>query len=137
MNEGCCLYVIEHADRDAPGPNMFKVGISSDPDARLRNLQTAYPYKLCVAMQLSLASREIARAIETRIHHLLRDVRHEGEWFEVDGAYALVALVDAVLQLKMEGMAGLYFPHIGISTSLLNFALGPRGDSIRQRRWLA
>lgn len=57
----------------------IKIGISHNPNVRLRALQTAAPYQL----RLVLASGPVAHAerYEAWLHALHADSRLNGEWF--------------------------------------------------------
>jgi hypothetical protein len=65
------IYVIRN-DRDG----FLKIGFSDDPMKRLKQLQTATPYK----MEL-VAVFEGERDLEAAIHRHLRHHRLSGEWF--------------------------------------------------------
>jgi hypothetical protein len=72
---------------------LVKVGRSQDPDARLRELQTANG---------SLLTLEYARwvnsgvQIEKEAHRLLEPWRKNGEWFACDPDIAVMAITSAV-----------------------------------------
>lgn len=57
----------------------IKIGRSSDPEARLRNLQTGCPYEIRLILVVPNAGHR-----EAKLHRYLRTYRtraHEGEWF--------------------------------------------------------
>jgi hypothetical protein len=80
MSEDCFVYVIAHAER-SPGRSPVKVGISSDPLARFRTLQTASPYRLCLYGTWRLPKRKLALQIEATFHRDNKKYRLSGEWF--------------------------------------------------------
>jgi hypothetical protein len=70
------IYVI---GGDAPP---YKVGISKDPQRRLKNLQTGHPHKLSIH---SIKETDVAKTklLESTIHHHLKHHRTHGEWFDL------------------------------------------------------
>ena len=60
----------------------FKVGISKNPNKRLKSLQTGHPYPLRIH---SLKETDISQTklLETVIHRNLKHLRTNGEWFDV------------------------------------------------------
>ena len=83
MNGGLHLYIIQSAVTGA-----FKVGRSSDPDRRLRDLQTGSPHRLKIIL---VVKEEGWR--ERFIHHRLNRFRSQGpnygEWFLEPGLSSL------------------------------------------------
>jgi len=78
----------------------YKVGISKDPNRRLRNLQTGHPYPLKIHL---LKETDVSRTklLETVIHRHLKFYKTSGEWFDVnlenlklDVEYALMRYED-------------------------------------------
>lgn len=67
------VYVISEV-----GTCFVKIGISQDPQQRLRELQTANPRKLAI-----LATWPGGKPEEATYHRMLSDFRREGEWFEL------------------------------------------------------
>lgn len=80
MSAECYLYCIE-ANCD---PCAVKVGVSSDPDKRLRQLQTGSAHHLSIARLWPMESREVALSIEADIHLILAPREMCGEWFAVN-----------------------------------------------------
>lgn len=75
------------------GDGMFmKVGITSNPKARLAELQTGNPYPLDMMHTRRMPSRDAARTVEARVHDILSDFHMSGEWFgcHYDDAIAAV-----------------------------------------------
>ncbi len=66
----------------------FKVGISSDPHKRLRQLQTGCPFRLCMEISDLYSCGDYA-AMEREIHRRLSHISIGGEWFfgDPDSAY--------------------------------------------------
>lgn len=54
-----------------------KIGWSIDPERRLKNFQTGFPYELQI-----LGAIPGVTALEPEIHYLFDDERMRGEWFE-------------------------------------------------------
>lgn len=71
------IYVI---GKDENGP--LKVGISKDPQRRLRQLQTASGIELQILALGRAGLGYTDRQIEKSIHSQLQDVRMVGEWFD-------------------------------------------------------
>jgi hypothetical protein len=78
------LYVIAPV---FPEPRPIKVGFSSGPDDRLRELQTGCWLKLQVHHKQAIAkTRSPAKSLENSIHNSLMQAgirRLEGEWFDM------------------------------------------------------
>jgi hypothetical protein len=85
------IYVI----RSAPGP--VKVGIATNPRARLSQLRTASAVPLF--MDFAAETSGDARALERRAHAILAGRRLSGEWFEVDSREAVAAVRRAAHEL--------------------------------------
>ena len=88
------VYVIQ-----ARGQNHVKVGISADPNARLRNLQTASPYPLTLSYAAAVKSND-ASAIEADAKYRLGHYQLEGEWFSVSPEMAVAAISAASFSLQ-------------------------------------
>jgi Meiotically up-regulated gene 113 len=71
------------ADRDlplchrCPRPRPVKIGISAEPELRLRALQTGYPFELEV-----LAQCHGGEGTEEMVHKLFQKEKLRGEWFK-------------------------------------------------------
>lgn len=83
MRGGAHLYVIQSHTTGA-----FKVGRSSDPERRLRDLQVGSPFELRIILVVENAGWR-----ERRVHHALRGYRsqgtYKGEWFIEPGLGSL------------------------------------------------
>ena len=58
----------------------MKIGVSADPKARLKELQTGNPFPLKIA-----ATIPGHFATEKELHNIFERFRMEGEWFRYDG----------------------------------------------------
>lgn len=83
-----CLYIIATEKNGKPSAPI-KVGMSNNAEGRLRQLQTASPYKLILLHRFELPDREIAQSLESCFHGTQKEHRLSGEWFSLQPAYAL------------------------------------------------
>ena len=69
-----------------------KIGISSNPDSRLKQLQTGSPEKLVLLVLRDFKEERIAKFAETQIHTLLKYDGHttpsQNEWFSINTTWA-------------------------------------------------
>lgn len=65
----------------AQGTKLYKIGVAADPEARLRELQTANPLGLVLLYKIPGT-----RSVEQAIHRKLEEYRVRGEWFEFHSA---------------------------------------------------
>lgn len=69
-----------------------KIGISSNPDSRLKQLQTGSPEKLVLLVLRDFREERIAKFAETQIHTLLKYDGHttpsQNEWFSINTTWA-------------------------------------------------
>lgn len=72
------IYVVQFGDN-----NIFKIGISSDPNRRLIDMQTASPYLLSIIYIAEFEDRERAQTMEHLFHNWFKNKQMYGEWFEV------------------------------------------------------
>ena len=61
----------------------FKVGISKNPQKRLKSLQTGHPYPLQIH-SLTETCVTKTKLLETVIHRHLKMYKTNGEWFNVE-----------------------------------------------------
>jgi hypothetical protein len=61
----------------------YKVGISVNPQSRLRALQTGHPEKLHIHYQVATEAAQ-TRLLETVIHRQIKFHRTHGEWFNIN-----------------------------------------------------
>jgi hypothetical protein len=83
------IYVI------GPPVGLQKVGIATDPKARLATLQTAVPFDLHLHLAIAVPFDD-AHVIERRAHRLLARSCVRNEWFETSPAEAIAAVQTAV-----------------------------------------
>jgi hypothetical protein len=63
--------------------NLFKIGISENPNKRVKQLQTGNGSKLRIVKTFKNPSKIYnERLMERRLHFLLRQFKKTGEWFE-------------------------------------------------------
>ena len=60
----------------------YKVGISKNPEARLRALQTGHPNRLQIHHKTETPANR-TKLLETVIHNNLKHSRQTGEWFDL------------------------------------------------------
>lgn len=63
------------------GTDHYKIGISTNPDGRLKSLQSANPDKLDL---VAYCVHDNAYEVEQSIHEILSDKRLNCEWFELE-----------------------------------------------------
>ena len=61
----------------------YKVGISKNPETRLKKLQTGFPYKLKLHVKKPTQVDKV-RLLETIIHRNIDNYKTNGEWFDID-----------------------------------------------------
>lgn len=88
--KACFVYVIGREQ----GP--VKVGISHNPHARVRELQTGCPFKAELLHFQPLPTREWARQIEGDFHAVYDNCRLYGEWFDIEAELAIDGVETAV-----------------------------------------
>lgn len=98
------VYVI--GEQDSAGEvHRVKIGMSIDPWARLKDLQTGSPRSLAL-----LATGPGGRVLEGRLHRVLQDHHAHGEWFDLD-AVTLQSVCAVVRDARREfGTAPLAAP---------------------------
>jgi hypothetical protein len=78
-----CIYIIQIILSGGQcGP--IKIGISQDPEQRLRDLQTGSPYKLVLFGFFQVGSFAAAKILEVNVHAGIAGCRLVGEWFATD-----------------------------------------------------
>jgi hypothetical protein len=85
----CYIYLI--GPEGGRGP--FKVGISTRPEHRAKQLQTAHPRPIAVHGSWQHAN---PRAVEAEAHRLLAPWHISGEWFDVSQYRATTAIMQAI-----------------------------------------
>ena len=85
------------------GRYKVKVGIASDPRARLRNLKTASPFPLQLVTFFALPNRFMAKEIEGAFHTVMAEHRLAGEWFDIAPHKAVLAMcsnIEAMIKVS-------------------------------------
>lgn len=77
------------------GRKLKKVGLSSKPTVRQRDIQTSNGHEILLVFSMEIPD-EIAANVERRAHWLLREYRRRGEWFAVKADIAIAAIEQAV-----------------------------------------
>lgn len=91
MSADVFVYVIALRDgQEIKGP--IKVGISSNPRARVASLQTACPFDLVLVREFRFPNREIALQFEDAFHTTQAKHRTRGEWFDLAPSYAIAII---------------------------------------------
>ena len=80
-----------------PTSGLQKIGLATDPQARLAALKTASPFPLALHAAVAVPFGE-AHAVEARAHTALASSRGAGEWFNVTPAEAIAAVKVAARQ---------------------------------------
>ncbi len=75
---------------------LFKIGVSNNPQRRLKNLQTGNPHPLKVVLSVPCVGISAYEA-EALIHRHLGKERVLGEWFEIASDDRVVAIAQSML----------------------------------------
>lgn len=86
------MYFIRQGKR---GP--IKIGVATNPERRMRNLQTANDATLRLVEKVRFAGRAEALEVERQLHELCSDYRISGEWFN---PLCLLHLADRIRSSK-------------------------------------
>lgn len=79
----CFVYIIR-----VEGEDIVKVGVSSDPNGRLRQLLTGSPFSMKIEQVFRFDNRDIAMRMEYNFHKSKSAYRQRGEWFGMSPIYA-------------------------------------------------
>lgn len=60
-----------------------KVGISKNPESRLRDLQPGCPFRIAVLFEIECRDYKHAYAVEQWFHYCHPDLQLCGEWFQI------------------------------------------------------
>jgi hypothetical protein len=74
------IYVISSINHNN-GP--VKIGISDNPDKRVKQLQTAFPEKLEIKYIEPFTTKIKARTFEKYLHKDISHLKSHGEWFSI------------------------------------------------------
>ena len=58
--------------------NVAKLGVSNNPERRLKDIQTGYPYQLTLAIAILCKN---PFKVESALHKKFADCKLKGEWF--------------------------------------------------------
>lgn len=107
------LYVMEEfSHEERRRPNAIKIGISRNPLARFKQLQTANKNRLELRTYVDLCtvSREKAQWVEDAFHELLSEDKLQGEWFKYSkrtgAVLAILASMSDIDRIHRVRMAG-------------------------------
>jgi predicted GIY-YIG superfamily endonuclease len=97
----------------AAGSHHVKIGISDNPSARLRELQTAHYERLQLTCTVECKDRTSAFALEKALHKWYAECRSSNEWFEIDpqsvlDQIKLMALFASVVTIEPPDLRQLY-----------------------------
>ena len=70
---------------DGKGNTPIKIGVSANPESRLKELQTGNPFKLMIIKTVPCLTKNAAYALESSLHELTRatNKKMNGEWFKI------------------------------------------------------
>ncbi len=60
--------------------DFVKIGISENPEKRVKNMQTSTPHKLELVTTIAANN---AKSVERKLHNILRPYHCVGEWFKI------------------------------------------------------
>lgn len=92
------VYIIACGDQ-------VKVGISNDPEKRLKDMATGMPFRPVLFHKRLFSDRADAREIEKQLHWKFRANKSHREWFTVRAQQAKNALAAATLRRNEPGTA--------------------------------
>jgi hypothetical protein len=100
MGNSQFCYIYRIGPEGGRGP--FKVGISTRPEHRAKQLQTAYPRPVAVYGSWQHAN---PRAVEAETHRLLAPWHINGEWFDVSQDRARAAIGQAISRVNSDSLS--------------------------------
>ena len=77
----------------------YKIGISKDPEKRLRNIQTGHPHRLRI-LELRETDSKKTKLLESVIHKHLSNYRMTGEWFDIPLEQAILQVDFALIRYE-------------------------------------
>jgi len=98
VSEVSYLYVISEKAKD-DGP--VKLGISNNPDKRLKQLQTAFPGVLEVRYKTAVPSDKV-KIFERLLHRDMSFLRLRGEWFSMNVQQAIHQVMYIIMRYENE-----------------------------------
>jgi len=83
----------------------IKIGKATDPEARLRQLQTGSPVKLKMLGTVKCRDDSHARSIEKLAHNIFYRQRKRGEWFRLSAKHIgqIKSLIETAASRQQEG----------------------------------
>jgi hypothetical protein len=90
-SDGCAVYVIQSR-------NGIKIGNSTHPESRLKQLQTSQATDLKLIDTVWFDSKKSAAYVEKEVHQVLRRSRMRGEWFNITSTEAISTIEDVILR---------------------------------------
>jgi hypothetical protein len=79
----CYVYVIGPANPDKSDKIAFKVGISVNPERRLKSIQTGCHFEVAILTSAWFRGTKQAREFEVQVHSCLKTLNTHGEWFSL------------------------------------------------------
>lgn len=119
--EDHAVYIMCHLDEDWHLVGPSKIGISKQPDVRLKQVQKDRGSRIVLVEQFWFWRRQHAFMVEQEFHRKCANFRMDGEWFKMPPAHAvavmnrnLEAFVDQIL--RPHDVAFLYeaYYHLGL-----------------------
>ncbi len=77
------LYIIKQIDEEYDDFSTCKIGISKDPNSRLKSLQTSNPNELELVCVWQTISKSEATFLERECHNQFSMYKKKGEWFDM------------------------------------------------------
>lgn len=87
------LYVICESEN----ASSVKIGVSANPDRRVKQLQTGHEAKLSVFHRETVDSKK-AKPLETLVHRALAHKKIRGEWFALSPQDAALEIKHAIIR---------------------------------------
>ena len=102
--EESCVYIIQQIDETDPDKSYYKVGVSKNPEQRLKQLQTSNPFPLSLRMTYSTYD---FYELEKMILENFKRFRQRGEWLYLyDGLmedfFVDISEMAGVIEIKEE-----------------------------------
>ena len=92
------VYVVKDKELGRP----CKIGISGDPPHRARSMLTDSWRKLELCTYFWFAGARVSERVESAAHGMVDEHRVHGEWFDIDGEEAEMAVVLAAKEVGVE-----------------------------------
>ena len=77
------LYIIKQINEEDGFCSSYKIGISKNPESRLKSLQTSNPYELELVFVWQTFKSHEANFLERECHNQFDTYRKRGEWFDM------------------------------------------------------